>query len=275
MIYTQGLTHVYVSGEQEVPALRDISIKIDKGSHVAVLGPNGCGKSTLAKHFNALLLPTEGQVTIAGIDTKDPLRLWEIRQKVGMVFQNPDNQLVATTVMEEVAFGPENIGLPREIIIERVEEALARVSMSSLKEAQPHQLSGGQKQRLAIAGVIAMLPEVIVFDEPTAMLDPQGRADVMNTILELNREAGLTTINITHFMEEAVLADRVLVMDQGRIVLDGSPREVFRDFDTLRRLHLDIPVMMELASLLHEDDPEFPLDILSLDEMVGALWPSK
>lgn len=275
MIKAIDLSHHYRTAGKDVPALQHIDLQIEQGSHVAILGPNGCGKSTLAKHFNALLLPTQGQVFIDGMDTQDSTKTWEIRQKVGMVFQNPDNQLVATTVLEEVAFGPENLGLPRAEILARVEEALASVSMTDFKEAQPHQLSGGQKQRIAIAGVIAMQPDVLVFDEPTAMLDPQGRADVMATLLDLNQSMGLTTLNITHFMEEAVLADRVLVMDQGRIVCDGPPRQVFQHFDTLRSLHLDIPVMMELAAALHEAHPSFPKDILTINEMVGALWPSK
>lgn len=275
MIQIKDVSYTYRSSGREVPALKDINVTIAQGSHVAILGPNGCGKSTLAKHLNALLVPTQGHVLVDGMDTADETHLWDIRQKVGMVFQNPDNQLVATTVLEEIAFGPENLGLPREEILARVHDALAKVAMTAFAHAQPHQLSGGQKQRIAIAGVIAMQPEVLVFDEPTAMLDPQGRADVMATLLDLNRNLGLTTLNITHFMEEAVLADRVLVMDRGQILLDGSPREVFQHFDTLGSLHLDIPVMMALAAMVHEKDPSFPKDILSLDEMVGALWPSR
>lgn len=272
MIELRQLSHIYhQNNDRKTVALKNINLSIKKGEHVAILGPNGCGKSTLAKHLNGLLLPTEGQVLIEGIDTYEEDHLFQVREKVGMVFQNPDNQLVATTVLEEVAFGPENIGLPRDVIRERIDEALHSVGMSDFKDAQPHQLSGGQKQRIAIAGVIAMRPDVIVFDEPTAMLDPSGRADVMKTMLSLNHKEHLTIINITHFMEEAVMADRVVVMGNGEIVLDGSPREVFKHFDVLRDLKLDIPLMMELASQLHKRHPDFPEDVLSIDEMVGAL----
>lgn len=272
MIELRQLSHIYhQNNDRKTVALKNINLSIKKGENVAILGPNGCGKSTLAKHLNGLLLPTEGQVLIEGIDTYEEDHLFQVREKVGMVFQNPDNQLVATTVLEEVAFGPENIGLPRDVIRERIDEALHSVGMSDFKDAQPHQLSGGQKQRIAIAGVIAMRPDVIVFDEPTAMLDPSGRADVMKTMLSLNHKEHLTIINITHFMEEAVMADRVVVMGNGEIVLDGSPREVFKHFDVLRDLKLDIPLMMELASQLHKRHPDFPADVLSIDEMVGAL----
>lgn len=272
MIELRQLSHIYhQNNDRKTVALKNINLSIKKGEHVAILGPNGCGKSTLAKHLNGLLLPTEGQVLIEGIDTSEEDHLFQVREKVGMVFQNPDNQLVATTVLEEVAFGPENIGLPRDVIRERIDEALHSVGMSDFKDAQPHQLSGGQKQRIAIAGIIAMRPDAIVFDEPTAMLDPSGRADVMKTMLSLNHKEHLTIINITHFMEEAVMADRVVVMGNGEIVLDGSPREVFKHFDVLRDLKLDIPLMMELASQLHKRHPDFPEDVLSIDEMVGAL----
>ena len=272
MIELRQLSHIYhQNNDRKTVALKNINLSIKKGEHVAILGPNGCGKSTLAKHLNGLLLPTEGQVLIEGIDTSEEDHLFQVREKVGMVFQNPDNQLVATTVLEEVAFGPENIGLPRDVIRERIDEALHSVGMSDFKDAQPHQLSGGQKQRIAIAGVIAMRPDAIVFDEPTAMLDPSGRADVMKTMLSLNHKEHLTIINITHFMEEAVMADRVVVMGNGEIVLDGRPREVFKHFDVLRDLKLDIPLMMELASQLHKRHPDFPADVLSIDEMVGAL----
>lgn len=275
MIKISGLHHVYhPNSAQAVTALSDVNLTIEKGAHVAVLGPNGCGKSTLAKHFNGLLLPTQGEVMIDGLNTQDSANLLEIRQRVGMVFQNPDNQLVATTVLEEVAFGPENLGLPRALILERVMEALALVRMTKYLDAGPHHLSGGQKQRLAIAGVIAMRPQVIVFDEPTAMLDPRGRTEVLETLLKLNREEGITVINITHFMEEAVLADRVIVMGGGKVMLDGPPRDIFQHFDTLRDLHLDIPVMTELAALLHAKHPQIPVDILTVEEMVGAICPS-
>ena len=222
MIKIDHLTHIYhkESTNQEVKALDDVSLTIYDGEHIAVLGHNGCGKSTLAKHLNALLLPTEGTVEVDAVDTANEADLWTIRQRVGMVFQNPDNQLIATTVEEDVAFGPENIGMDPSLIRQRVDEALELVGMTAFKDKEPHLLSGGQKQRVAIAGVIAMRPKYIVFDEPTAMLDPQGRREVMETMQRLNKEEGLTVVNITHFMEEAVLADRVVVMEQGKVILD-------------------------------------------------------
>lgn len=272
MIDVKNLVHLYHAGsDYEVLALDHINLTINDGEHVAVLGRNGCGKSTLAKHLNGLLLPTEGSVIVDGFDTKDEMHALDVLQRVGMVFQNPDNQLVATTVVEEVAFGPENLGLPRETIWERVNEALEMVQMSDFREAAPHHLSGGQKQRLAIAGIIAMRPQTIVFDEPTAMLDPDGRKEVISTMLRLNKEEGLTIVNITHFMEEAVLADRVVVMDDGHIVMDGTPREIFARVDELRALHLDVPPMTELAGRLHKKFPFIPLDVLTIEEMVGVL----
>ena len=237
MIRINHLTHIYQkeSTSQEVKALDDVSLTIQDGEHIAVLGHNGCGKSTLAKHLNALLLPTEGTVEVDAVDTANEADLWTIRQTVGMVFQNPDNQLIATTVEEDVAFGPENMGMDPVLIRQRVDEALELVGMTAFKNKEPHLLSGGQKQRVAIAGIIAMRPKYIVFDEPTAMLDPQGRREVMETMQRLNREEGLTVVNITHFMEEAVLADRVVVMEHGRIVALGTPREVFSQVDLLSR----------------------------------------
>ena len=273
MIDIENLVHVYHQGsdEYEVKALDHINLHIEDGEHVAVLGRNGCGKSTLAKHLNGLLLPTEGTVTIDGYNTVDEAHTMTIPQRVGMVFQNPDNQLVATTVLEEVAFGPENLGLPRELILERVDEALKMVQMEEFREAMPHHLSGGQKQRIAIAGVIAMRTHTIVFDEPTAMLDPDGRAEVINTMLRLNKEEGLTIVNITHFMEEAVLADRVIVMDKGHIVMEGTPREIFVHVDELRDLHLDVPAMTEISCRLHEKYAFIPRDVLTIEEMVEVL----
>ena len=272
MIDVKNLVHLYHAGsDYEVLALDHINLTINDGEHVAVLGRNGCGKSTLAKHLNGLLLPTEGSVIVDGFDTKDEMHALDVLQRVGMVFQNPDNQLVATTVVEEVAFGPENLGLSRETIWERVNEALEMVQMSDFREAAPHHLSGGQKQRLAIAGIIAMRPQTIVFDEPTAMLDPDGRKEVISTMLRLNKEEGLTIVNITHFMEEAVLADRVVVMDDGHIVMEGTPREIFAHVDELRALHLDVPPMTELAGRLHKKFPFIPLDVLTIEEMVGVL----
>lgn len=273
MIEVRQLVHRYANADETQPdALGGVSLSVSPGEYVAVLGRNGCGKSTLAKHLNALLLPTEGEVLVDGLNTKDPDLTLAIRQKVGMVFQNPDNQLVATTVMEDVAFGPENLGLPREEILKRIDEALARVRMTDFKEAEPHHLSGGQKQRVAIAGVLAMEPDYIVFDEPTAMLDPRGREEILATMLEL-KAAGIGVVNITHYMEEAVPADRVLVMTGGEIVLEGRPREIFSQVETLKDLHLDVPVVTELAQLLHDDCPWLARDILTPEEMVEALCP--
>ncbi|HBG09653.1 MAG TPA: energy-coupling factor transporter ATPase, partial [Firmicutes bacterium] len=221
--------------------LREVNLEVFEHEFVAVLGRNGSGKSTLAKHVNALLTPTSGQVLVEGLDTGVPENVWEIRQKVGMVFQNPDNQLVATTVEEDVAFGPENLGIPPAEIQRRVTEALEAVDMLPYRLHPPHRLSGGQKQRVAIAGIVSMRPKCIVLDEPTAMLDPAGRSEVMRTIHRLNKEEGITVLHITHHMDEVIGADRVVVMDQGRIVLEGTPREVFSQVDLLRELHLDVP----------------------------------
>lgn len=275
MIRIQRVTHIYKkeSTKQEVKALDNVSLDIREGEHIAVLGHNGCGKSTLAKHLNALLLPTAGTVEVDAVDTANEADLWTIRQMVGMVFQNPDNQLVATTVEEDVAFGPENMGMEPALIRQRVDEALALVGMSQFKDKGPHLLSGGQKQRVAIAGIIAMRPKYIVFDEPTAMLDPIGRKEVMDTMQRLNREEGITVINITHFMEEAVLADRVVVMDHGRIVLSGTPKEVFTQVDLLKEMQLDVPPIAELAALLHKEDTHIAADIMTIEEMVRELCP--
>ena len=275
MIRIQRVTHIYKkeSTKQEVKALDNVSLDIHEGEHIAVLGHNGCGKSTLAKHLNALLLPTAGTVEVDAVDTANEADLWTIRQMVGMVFQNPDNQLVATTVEEDVAFGPENMGMEPALIRQRVDEALALVGMSQFKDKGPHLLSGGQKQRVAIAGIIAMRPKYIVFDEPAAMLDPIGRKEVMDTMQRLNREEGITVINITHFMEEAVLADRVVVMDHGRIVLSGTPKEVFTQVDLLKEMQLDVPPIAELAALLHKEDTHIAADIMTIEEMVRELCP--
>ena len=273
MIKIDHLTHIYhkESTNQEVKALDDVSLTIQDGEHIAVLGHNGCGKSTLAKHLNALLLPTEGTVEVDAVDTANEADLWMIRQTVGMVFQNPDNQLIATTVEEDVAFGPENMGMEPALIRERVDEALALVGMTACKDKEPHLLSGGQKQRVAIAGIIAMRPKYIVFDEPTAMLDPQGRREVMETMQRLNKEEGLTVVNITHFMEEAVLADRVVVMEQGKVILVDTPRVVFSQVDLLKRMQLDVPPITELAALLHKEKNYIAADIMTIEEMVNAL----
>ncbi len=275
MIKLNHLTHIFYkeSTKQEVKALDDVSLEIHEGEHIAVLGHNGCGKSTLAKHLNALLLPTEGTVEVDAVDTASEADLWTIRQTVGMVFQNPDNQLVATTVEEDVAFGPENMGMEPSIIRQRVDEALEAVGMQEYKNKGPHLLSGGQKQRVAIAGIIAMRPKYIVFDEPTAMLDPLGRREVMETMQRLNKEEGITIINITHFMEEAVLADRVIVMEHGRIVLSGTPKEVFTHVDLLKRMQLDVPPVVELAALLHKENKQIAADLMTIEEMVKELCP--
>ena len=223
------------------PVLKDVSLSVPEGQFLAVLGHNGCGKSTLAKHFNAILTPTSGKVTVAGIDTSDEDKLFDIRQTVGMVFQNPDNQLVATIVEEDVAFAPENMGIPQPEIRQRVDDALKQVDMYEYREHAPHQLSGGQKQRVAIAGVIAMQPRCIVMDEPTAMLDPKGRREVMETIHTLNREKGITVVLITHYMDEAAQADRVVVMDGGNIIMDDVPKKIFSQVKKLRSVGLDVP----------------------------------
>jgi len=273
MLVVEDLVHRYQTSQDEgVNALNGVSLRVAAGEFVAVIGHNGSGKSTLAKHLNALLLPVGGSVTVNGMDTKNKEHLWDIRQQVGMVFQNPDNQLIATTVEEDVAFGPENLGVEPSEIRRRVDEALASVGLAKHKLRAPHLLSGGQKQRVAIAGVIAMRPNILVLDEPTAMLDPIGRKEVMQTILRLNREEGLTVVLITHFMEEAMQADRVLVMENGRIVLEGHPRRVFAEVEKIKALRLDVPPMMQLRDdLAREGLADLPPDILSVEEMVVAL----
>jgi len=254
-------------------AIDDLTLNIKLGEFVAIVGSNGSGKSTLAKHFNALLLPSEGQVTVDGLNTQEKKYLWDIRQKVGMVFQNPDNQIVAAIVEEDVAFGLENIGLPSHQIRERVAEVLKSVDLWDYREQAPHLLSGGQKQRLAIAGVIAMRPSYIVLDEATAMLDPLGRKEVMDTIKVLHRNEGITVVHITHFMDEAVQANRVIALQAGRISLDGSPRHIFKQINTLRSLGLDVPEITLLAHALRAEGVPVPPDILTVEEMVVALCP--
>lgn len=255
----------------EENVIENMNLKIKKGDFVAVLGHNGCGKSTLAKLCNAILVPQSGKVFVDGIDTADEERLYDIRRKVGMVFQNPDNQIVATIVEDDVAFGPENLGVdPKEIRV-RVDEALKSVGMYDFRHFEPHKLSGGQKQRVAIAGIIAMKPQCIVFDEPTAMLDPRGRKEVMKTAKMLNEEYGITVIFITHYMDEAVKANRVIVMDEGRIILDGTPEEVFVNVDTLKKAQLDVPEATELTHLLIKDGINLNKDILDIDELADAI----
>jgi energy-coupling factor transport system ATP-binding protein len=251
--------------------LKGLDLTIPAGQFVAVLGHNGSGKSTLAKHFNAILLPTEGDVVVCGINTKDEDRLFDIRQQVGMVFQNPDNQIVATIVEEDVAFALENLGVPPDEIRRRVDDALKEVDMYEYREHAPHQLSGGQKQRVAIAGILAMRPDFIVLDEPTAMLDPKGRSEVIRTIKELNRNFGTTVVLITHYMEEAVQADRVVVVDSGKILRDGTPKEVFSEVELLKSVGLDVPQVTELVYELRKEGIDLPQDILTEDECYQAL----
>ena len=259
--------------EKQLPpiVLEDVSLDIQPGEFVAVLGHNGSGKSTLAKHFNAILLPTAGTVYVGGIDTKQEDRLYDIRQTVGMVFQNPDNQLVATIVEEDVAFALENLGVPPEEIRRRVDESLKAVGMYEYREHAPHQLSGGQKQRVAIAGIIAMRPKCIVLDEPTAMLDPQGRREVLRTIRQLGDQFGITVVLITHYMDEAAQCDRVVVVDNGKVILDGAPRAVFSHVEQLKKVGLDVPQVTELVWMLRKDGYNLPDDIIFEDECVEAI----
>ena len=261
--------------ETDLIALNNVNLEVVKGEHVVIIGHNGSGKSTLAKHMNALLYPTSGEVIVAGMDTRDPDKLWAIRQTAGMVFQNPDNQIVATIVEEDVAFGPENLGILPEEIASRVTAALERVDMINHRHKAPHLLSGGQKQRIAIAGVIAMKPDCIIFDEPTAMLDPSGRKEVIDAMKILNQEEGITVIHITHFMEEAVDAHRVVVMEDGRLVMQGTPREIFARVDELKSLGLDVPQMTDLASELRKEGIDLPVDVLTVEEMVTHLCQLK
>jgi len=266
---TENVCYQYEDAERA--AVDHVSLKIEKGSFVAVLGHNGSGKSTLAKMMNALYLPTEGKVLVCGLDTADEDEIWNVRRHAGMVFQNPDNQIVANVVREDVAFGLENLGVPQEDMIERIDAALAAVRMTERADRAPHMLSGGQKQRVAVAGVLAMQPEVMILDEATAMLDPSGRADVLKTVRKLNREQGMTVVWITHFMEEAAVADRVVVLDQGKIALDGIPGDVFTQVETIKALGLDVPPMAELAMELRKSGLDLPGGILTVEDMVKEL----
>ena len=273
-IQTKNLSHVYHAGQpNEHRALENINFTVEAGEFVAILGTNGSGKSTLAKHFNALLLPTSGTCSIGGLDTADAAELWRIRQQVGMVFQNPDNQLVAAIVEEDVAFGPENLGIPSEEIKKRVDVALEKVGMTAYRTHSPAMLSGGQKQRIAIAGILAMHPDCIVLDEPTAMLDPHGRKEVMDTVHELNEKEGITIVLITHFMEEAVTADHVMVIDKGHLRMEGTAREVFSQTDKLTALGLDVPVAADLAHGLRKKGFHIPEDCLTDEELGESLCP--
>ncbi len=260
------------SSEQAPAVLRGIDLTVEKGSFVALLGHNGCGKSTLAKQFNALLLPTGGRMLVEELDTAEEENTYPVRRKVGMVLQNPDNQLVSTIVEEDVAFGPENLGISPEEIRSRVEEALRIVGMWDYRQHSPHKLSGGQKQRVAIAGVIAMHPDCLVLDEPTAMLDPQGRREVIETVCRLNKENGMTVVLITHYMEEAALADRVVVMDDGRILTDGSPRQVFSQADKLKSVGLDVPQPTALCAALRQAGIPIAADRLTPEECAEAIF---
>ena len=261
-----------LEGQTSVPVFEDLNLTIRQGSFVAVLGTNGCGKSTLAKHFNSILLPTGGKVYVDGIDTSDLGRIMEVRRCVGMVFQNPDNQIVANVVEEDVAFGPENLGVASPEIRRRVDKALKQVGMYAYREHAPHLLSGGQKQRIAIAGVIALEPKCIVLDEPTAMLDPRGRKDVMDTITKLNADKHITVVLITHHMDEAALAQRVVVLNKGKIAADGTPKQVFAQVEMLHKLGLAAPDSVELCWALRQKGFDLPLDALTPEECAQALY---
>lgn len=277
VIKAENICFSYESDDpsEQLPVLENLNLEIEKGSFVAVLGHNGSGKSTLAKLFNLILTPTSGNLYLFGkkIDentlTED--EFFELRRRIGMVFQNPDNQLVATIVEEDVAFGPENLGVPTKEIRKRVDDALEIVGMSAFAKHSPHQLSGGQKQRIAIAGIIALRPDVIIFDESTAMLDPRGRSDVLATIEKLNRDFGTTILHITHYMEEAIRADRVIVVDKGRVTLDGTPREVFSEVATVKAAGLDVPQVTELMLAINQDGIRLPKDALSYEEGADAI----
>jgi energy-coupling factor transport system ATP-binding protein len=273
-IAVKNMCHTYVAHDgDEVLALNNINVTINTGEFVAIIGTNGSGKSTLAKHFNALLIANSGQCIVNGLDTTDSNNVWNIRQSVGMVFQNPDNQIVATIVEEDVAFGPENLGIEPAEIRKRVSESLEAVGMEEYREHSPHLLSGGQKQRVAIAGVLAMRSKCLVLDEPTAMLDPQGRQEVLSTVLRLHREQKITVVYITHFMEEAVTADRVIVMEKGKVVLEGAPRDVFSQVTRLKELGLDVPVSAELAYRLRQCNMKISETIITDEELVVAVCP--
>lgn len=273
IISVSKLNYAYPAEEGKAPhkALTDVSLEIEKGEFVAILGHNGCGKSTFAKHLNGILKADRGEVLVMGMNAAEDENLLELRKNVGMVFQNPDNQIIATVVDEDVAFALENLGVPYDEMVERVDEALELVGMTEYRRHAPHMLSGGQKQRVAIAGILAMKPQCIVLDEPTAMLDPKGRKEVMKTLLRLNREQGITVILITHYMDEAVQADRVVVMSEGEIVLDGTPRDVFQNVGLLHSLCLDVPQTAELMFALRQEDIKVPISVLSVEEGMEVL----
>ena len=266
--------NVHYSYEEELSeAVRGVSLQVYKGEFLCILGHNGSGKSTLAKLLNGLFTPTAGSVTVCGMDTKDEDKQLDIRKSAGMVFQNPDNQLVATIVEEDVAFGPENLGVPQPELRKRVDDALAAVNMSEFARSSPHKLSGGQKQRIAIAGVLAMQPEIMIMDEPTAMPDPMGRREVINTVMRLNREQGITVVLITHFMEEAALADRLIIMHEGRINLEGAPRDVLIQIDKLKELSLEAPEAASMAYRLNKEGIPVDERVLGVKELADEIWP--
>lgn len=277
MIECNNVVFKYSTGEEGIEklAIDGLNLQVSKGEFLVILGHNGSGKSTVAKHMNALLIPTEGTVIVNGLDTCDENNIWDIRSSAGMVFQNPDNQLVATIVEEDVAFGPENLGIPSKEIRERVNEALEKVGMSEYKNHAPHLLSGGQKQRVAIAGILAMKPKCIIFDEPTAMLDPAGRKEVLNNIKELNKKYGITVILITHYMDEAAEADRIVVMDKGKAIIEGIPRDIFSEVETMKKIGLDVPQVTEICYELKKAGLNIDTKILNVNEMVSALCQLK
>lgn len=270
IIKGENISYKY-SESDLVFAVKNVNLEVKKGEFLAILGRNGSGKSTIAKNFNGLFIPTEGVILVDNIDTRDEEKIWDIRKNVGMVFQNPDNQIVATVVEEDVAFGPENLGVPSEEIRSRVDSALNKVKMFEFKRNAPHLLSGGQKQRVAIAGILAMEPKCIIFDEATSMLDPSGRKEIMDIMKKLNKDLGITIITITHYMNEAAEADRIIVMDKGEIRLQGTPREIFQNVEEIRKMGLDVPQMTELAFELKKEGISINKDILSIDEMVREL----
>lgn len=271
MIDVENLTFSYDEEDRKKYVIKELNLHIEKGSFVAVLGHNGSGKSTLAKHFNGILLPSGGCVYVAGMDTKEEKHTFEIRKACGMVFQNPDNQMVAAVIEDEVAFAPENLGIEPEEIRRRVDECLEIVNMTEFKKASPSHLSGGQKQRVAIAGVLAMEPECIILDEPTAMLDPKGRKEVLKTIKKLNREKGMTVVLITHYMDEAALADRVVVMEKGKVIIDDVPKKVFSKVEKIKEIGLDVPQVTELIYELRKRGIDMPDDIITVEECSAVL----
>lgn len=277
IIKTKHLSYHYIRHDEEgnvegeVPAVKDVNLSVEPGEFIAILGHNGSGKSTLAKHFNALLLPSEGCIVVDGMDTADENHTWDVRSTAGMVFQNPDNQIIGTVVEEDVGFGPENMGVPTDEIWKRVDDSLKKTGMTAYRYQSPNKLSGGQKQRVAIAGVVAMRPSCIVLDEPTAMLDPNGRKEVLKAVSELNKKENVTVVLITHYMEEVIHANKVYVMDGGNVVMQGTPREIFSQVETLKKYRLDVPQVTLLAHELHKAGVDIPEGILTKEELVGAL----